>query len=291
MRIPFSLFPARVLKRISLFRPVASVLARKFPSLEVLLKQARSDMDGEDYITAALTNSLMVFALILILANLAQIYLKLQMIGLSIIISAAIALFAFTNSLIYPSIIVGRRVRAIERNLLPALQDFQAQINSGVPVFNAMVNISNSDYGEVSKEFAKAVREINAGKSQIIALSDLGAENPSLFFRRTLWQVSNGLTSGANMATVVKESIKSLADEQVIQIQEYGSRLSPLSMFYMLVAVIFPILAVTFIIILSSIISLAPTTTKIILWAFYILLLFAQIMFLGMIKSRRPNLI
>ncbi|HIH18325.1 MAG TPA: hypothetical protein HA282_01350 [Nanoarchaeota archaeon] len=291
MKIPFSILPGRILKRISLFRPIASVLARRFSSLDILLKQARSDIDKEEYITAALTNSLMVFTLILITSNLVQIYLKLQLISFSIFVSAAVALFVFINALVYPSIVVGRRIRAIERNLLPALQDFQAQINSGVPVFNAMVNISNSDYGEVSKEFAKAIREINAGKSQIEVLSDLGAENPSIFFRRSLWQISNGLTSGANMIIVVKESIKSLADEQVIQIQEYGSRLSPLSMFYMLIAVIFPILAVTFITILSSIISLPPLKVKAILWGFYVMLFFFQIMFLGMIKSRRPNLI
>ena len=291
MKIPFSILPGRILKRISLFRPIASVLARRFSSLDILLKQARSDIDKEEYITAALTNSLMVFTLILITSNLVQIYLKLQLISFSIFVSAAVALFVFINALVYPSIVVGRRIRAIERNLLPALQDFQAQINSGVPVFNAMVNNSNSDYGEVSKEFAKAIREINAGKSQIEVLSDLGAENPSIFFRRSLWQISNGLTSGANMIIVVKESIKSLADEQVIQIQEYGSRLSPLSMFYMLIAVIFPILAVTFITILSSIISLPPLKVKAILWGFYVMLFFFQIMFLGMIKSRRPNLI
>ncbi len=291
MRIPFSILPSRVLKRISLFRPFASSLARRFSSLDVLLKQARSDMDKEDYITASITNSLMIFTLILIVSNFVQIYLELQVISFSLFISASVALFVFANSIVYPSIVVGRRIRAIEKNLLPALQDFQAQINSGVPIFNTMVNISNSDYGEVSKEFAKAVREINAGKSQIEALSDLGADNPSIFFRRSLWQISNGLTSGANMMIVVRESIKSLADEQVIQIQEYGSRLSPLSMFYMLVAVIFPILAVTFIIILSSVISLSPIMTKVILWGFYGMLFFFQVMFLGMIKSRRPNLI
>ena len=291
MRFPFSILPTRILKRISLFRPPASVFARRFPSLDSLLKQARSDIDGEEYITAAITNSLMIFALFLILSNIAQIYLEVQLVGLSLFASAAIALFAFTNALIYPSIIVGRRVRAIEKNLLPALQDFQAQINSGVPIFNAIVNISNSDYGEVSKEFGQAVREINAGKSQVEALADIGAANPSLFFRRTLWQISNGLTSGANMTVVVKESIKSIADEQVIQIQEYGSRLSPLSMFYMLIAVIFPILAITFIIILSSIISLSATVTKLVLWGFFGMIVFLQIMFLGMIKSKRPNLI
>ena len=233
----------------------------------------------------------MIFIFFFLVLGIFQLAFKLQAISLSLTAAFVITLFAFTNSLFYPKIYVNKRVRDLERNLLPALQDFLAQINSGVPIFNVLVNLSNADYGEVSKEFGKVVRQINAGKSQIQALSDLGAENPSVFFRRSLWQISNGLTSGANMQVVVKESIKALADEQVIQIQEYGSRLSPLSMFYMLIAVILPILAITFIIILSSLISLTSTVMQLILWGLYVFLIFVQIMFLGLIKSRRPNLI
>ena len=291
MRLPFSILPTKILIRISLFRPIASKIAKRFPSLSTLLKQAKSDMSKEEYITIAITNALMVFVLLLIGSNIAQIYLETRAIALSIFIAAAGSLFVFGNSLIYPRMIVNRKVRKVERNLLPALQDFLAQINSGVPIFNVMVNVSNADYGEVSKEFGTAVREINAGKSQVEALADLGANNPSVFFRRALWQISNGLTSGSNMVTVVKESIRTLSEEQVIQIQEYGARLSPLSMFYMLIAVILPILAVTFIIILSTLISLSPTTMQFILWGLFGFIVFLQIMFIGLIKSRRPNLI
>lgn len=291
MKLPYSVLPIRILRRISLFRPIGNKIAKRFPSLSIQLRQAKSDMGKEEYVTVSITNALMVFVFLLILFNIIQIYLKFQVVVVSVFAAGAISLFILGNSLIYPNLIVKRRVRNIERNLLSALQDFLAQINSGVPIFNVLVNISNADYGEVSKEFGKAVREINAGKSQIEALADLGAANPSVFFRRTLWQISNGLTSGANMVTVVQESFKTLADEQVVQIQEYGSRLSPLSMFYMLIAVIMPILAVTFIIILSTLISLPPTLMQFMLWGLFALIIFIQIMFLGLIKSRRPNLI
>ncbi|MBU2497247.1 MAG: type II secretion system F family protein [Nanoarchaeota archaeon] len=291
MRLPFSVLPIRVLKRISLLRPFGSWLAKRFPNFDQLIKQTRYKTNKEEYFTIALTNALFLFIFFAILINIIQIFLGIQAIALSFFISFVIAVFIFSNSLIYPRLIVGRRIKNIERNLLPALQDFLAQINSGVPIFNVIVNVSNSNYGEVSKEFTKAVREINAGKSQSEALADLGADNPSVFFKRSLWQISNGLTSGANMVTVVKESIKAISDEQVLQIQEYGSNLSPLSMFYMLVAVIMPILAITFLIVISSLISISESIMQLILWGLFVLILFIQIMFLGIIKSKRPNLV
>ncbi len=291
MRLPFSLLPMKILRRLTLFHPIAERIARSFPHLDLLLKQAESDMKKGEYITSALNNAILFFIFSLIVLNALQIYFKIQVIVFALLASLLLSLFVFVNALIYPGIIVNRKVRNIEKNLMPAMQDMLAQLNSGVPIFNVLVNVSNADYGEVSKEFGKAVRRINAGVPQTEVLAEMGAKNPSIFFRRTVWQISNGLTSGANMVAVVRESIKTLADEQIVQIQEYGSRLSPLSMFYMIIAVILPILAITFMIILASLISLSQTVMQLILWGFYTFMIFVQIMFLGMIKSRRPNLL
>lgn len=291
MRFPFAVLPIQLLRRIGVLRPFGKKLVKGYPSLKLLLKQAKSDFDPEEYMTSILTNTLIIFVVVVIIANLFQIFLQIQAIVIGILTAGVLSIYIFTNSLLYPRLIVDRRIRNIERNLLSALQDLLAQINAGVPIFNVLVNISNADYGEVSKEFGRAVREINAGKSQVEALSDLGAANPSVFFRRTLWQISNGLTSGANMVSVVKESIKTLAEEQLLQIQEYGSQLSPLSMFYMLIAVIVPILAITFIIILSAFFAASKGAIQASLWGFYCLVVFMQLMFLGIIKSKRPNLI
>ena len=62
-------------------------------------------------------------------------------------------------------------------------------------------------------------------------------------------------------------------------------------MFYMLVAVIAPSLGMTFLIMLSSFIALSPEYTKIVFYGLYVAVIFFQIMFMGMIKSRRPNLL
>ena len=154
-----------------------------------------------------------------------------------------------------------------------------------------MVNISSAGYEELSGEFKKAVRKINAGFPQIEVLEELGEKNVSLYFRRTLWQISNGMKAGSDIALVIRDSIKALNEEQVLQIQTYGNKLNPLIMFYMLISVILPALAITFLTIISSLVSLPETLTVLMFVALFIFVILIQIVFLGAIKSARPSLL
>ena len=150
------------------------------------------------------------------------------------------------------------------------------------------MSISNGNYGAVSIEFKKIVKKINSGISQIEALEEVTKNNPSPFFRRSIWQLINGMREGSDIAKVIENITKTLSEEQLIQIQNYGGQLSPLAMFYMLIAVIIPSLSVTFITVISSFISAPELVTKILFWSLYGLVLFFQIIFLGLIKSKRP---
>jgi archaeal flagellar protein FlaJ len=93
------------------------------------------------------------------------------------------------------------------------------------------------------------------------------------------------------MSLVIHEEIKSLSEEQAIQIQSYGSKLNPLIVFYMLIAVVLPSLGITFLIIISSLLSVDSMMLKLFFIVAFIFVVFIQIMFLGIIKSRRPSLL
>ena len=99
------------------------------------------------------------------------------------------------------------------------------------------------------------------------------------------------MKAGSNISSVLEETLNNLSKEQIIQIEQYGSQLSPLAMFYMIIAVIMPALAMTMLIILSSFVYQEASTIKMVFFGIYVFILFFQIMFLGMIKTRRPNLI
>ncbi len=191
----------------------------------------------------------------------------------------------------YPKTYHLRKQKDIEKNIIPALQDILIQLNSGIPLFTIMTNISFSNYGELSLEFKKAIKRINSGELETEVLDDLGKQNPSLFFRRTLWQISNGMRAGSDMSIVIEDSLKSLNEEQLIQIQDYGNKLNPLIMFYMLISVIIPALSITFITIITSMANFSEGKVTMMLISLFIFTTLIQVMFLGLIKSKRPSLL
>ena len=62
-------------------------------------------------------------------------------------------------------------------------------------------------------------------------------------------------------------------------------------MFYMMGAVILPALGITFLIVLSSFIELETLLIKLLFWGLLGAVVFFQIIFSGVIKSKRPSLL
>ena len=293
IKLPFTFLPPQAVFRLS--RPFMSAAKRimpMFPFLEMDLRQLGYKETAERYLAMCLfsTISFSVFMGVLFGIVLAAAKMENGFVA-GIIIALIFALFVFFQQVLYPKMLIRKRIRAIEKNLMPALQNILIQLNSGVPAFNILVNISSGKYGDLSKEFGKAVREINAGKSQVDALEEMATNNPSMLFRRAIWQLVNGMKAGGDISAVMAEIINALNEQQMIQIQNYGAQLSPLAMFYMLMAVKVPSLSVTFIIVIASFIAMSPFVVKLLFWGLLAVVVFMQMMFLGVIKSRRPNLL
>lgn len=289
-KIPFTISDLEILKRKS--KPFVKFTRLKKTKLSNYLLHSGEKIDRRQYLSIAYRSfllNILTFAVVFTSALGIMRASNFYFYGLgSAFLVSFLVLF---NQLNYPRLFSLNKQRDIEKNLISVLQDMTVQLNSGVPMFRIIVNIAESKYGEVSVEFHKIAKEINAGVSQIEAIEKYGKLNSSPYFRRILWQLSNGMRSGSDMSIVMQEAISSLTEEQEIQIQGYGSKLNPLIMFYMLMAVILPSLGVTFLIIISSLLNLESTVTKIIFLGIFGFVIFMQIMFLGLIKSRRPSLL
>ncbi len=289
--IPFTFSDIERLKKKSIVFS-SSIKPRKKSRLKEDLKDTGITITREEYLGICYRSFIITFVSLFIASNTILFLIKVkEFYILSFGLAFLFSTFVFFSQTIYPKIYVSRKQREIEKNLLPALEDILIQLNSGIPLFNIMVNISDGDYGVLSLEFKKAVKRINAGEPEFQALNEIGKTNPSVFFRRTLWQISNGINAGSDMSIVIKDSIKALNEEQIIQIQNYGSRLNPLIVLYMLLAVIVPALSVTFLTVISSMISLQKEMTILLFIALFVFDILFQIMFLGLIKSRRPSLL
>jgi pilus assembly protein TadC len=160
------------------------------------------------------------------------------------------------------------------------------QVKSGVPLFDALVSISNGNYGLISKEFKICTKKISTGLDQTIALEELALRNPSLHFRRIVWQITSAIKTGANLGETLDSIVYNLSQEQKVMIRKYGSQLNPLAMMYMMLAVIIPSLGITFLIIFSAFSGVA--VTEMVFYGILFALAFFQFTFIGIVKSRRP---
>ncbi|MBI3622888.1 type II secretion system F family protein [Candidatus Pacearchaeota archaeon] len=289
-QIPFTFSDLEILKRKS--KNFMRYTSTKKTALNQYLKNAGVNIEKREYLAIVLKRllyNLLIFSVVFssILGILRAKYFYIFGLGASMLISG----FIFFSQRNYPKIYSLNKQRDIEKNLIPVLQDMMVQLNSGVPIFRILVNISEADYGIVSAEFKKVVKEINSGVSQIDAIEKYAKINTSKYFRRVLWQISNGMRSGSDMSIVIDEEIKSLSEEQAIQIQSYGSKLNPLIVFYMIIAIILPSLGITFLIIISSLLGIEESIIKVVFFLIFAVVIFIQIMFLGIIKSRRPSLL
>ena len=265
---------------------------KKPSKLQQYLSKIDLEITESEYLSICYGSS--VFSFIIFYA-LSSTILVLTKVSLPFLYSAGIALvfafFVMFSQMIYPKVFDSRRVRNVEKNLIPALEDILVQLNSGIPLFNILINIASSDYGPLSDEFKRAVKKINSGFPQIEVLEELSERNSSNFFKRTLWQISNGMRAGSDISIVIEESIKTLTEEQLLQIQNYGNKLNPLIMFYMVISVIIPALSIAFLTIISSMAGLPESLTTKLFISVFVFVMIVQIMFLGIIRSTRPSLL
>lgn len=291
IKIPFCPFPFRTIKQVSThFEGFGQTISKSFPQLSLELEQAEIKIDAKDFGAIIFTLTLFYFVIITVIAALFTYRLAPDMLlFLPPTAGGVFALLIFIQLSVYPKIQVKKKVRDIERHLVFALRTILVEIKSSVTLFDAMNIIAIGNYGEISRAFKKTIEEINTGTIEEDALDEMGTKNPSLFFRRAIWQIVNGLKAGADVSAVISSLVESMEKEQKNEVKLYGSALKLLSLVYMMLGVIVPALGLTLLIILSTFPQI--TIDEIIFWVMLLMLIVAQFMYLGMIKSKRPNLI
>lgn len=267
--------------------PLAESIHGMIPGLEDDLRGARMENDPEEYLAFSVFKSFQA-AVVLLFSGLSLGYMfniDLFTKG-SAIISPIVGIFVFISIAFRPRIKAKRIARQIEKNLPYALRHMLIEVSSGISLYQAMVSVSQ-DYEEASDEFEKIVSDVQGGKPQIEALEESIARTQSQIYRRSMWQMINAIKSGANVTATLESLVDTIVEEQKLEVQNYGEDLNPFILMYLMLAVIFPSLGVTLMIVLSSFTGFAIEGNT-----FYFIiggLIVFQIFFLNLIKSRRPE--
>jgi len=289
--IPFSPFPLYFLKSVSQkFLGIGDFISGAFPALRLELKQAEINLTEKEYGAIIFILASFYFIVIALISALllirlypAFVYIAPPFFGLAAALLILIQLSSF------PRITIRKKIRDLERNLIFAMRIILIQLKSGIGLFDALSLVSRQDYGRVSTEIRKAVDEISSGTLEEEALQKLATHDPSPFFRKSLWQLVNGMKSGTDVVKVIDDLVSSLTKEQGLQIRRYGGVLRLFSLVYMMLGVIVPALGITFLIILGSFPQIQMG--EIFFWMLLFFLIIGQFLFVGLVKSKRPNLL
>jgi len=287
-RIPFVPFPlGMALKIARKFIKTGDKITRH-SAIGTYLKQSEMDIDAREYAALAFFSSIFWFFLTLSAFTALGKFLALEFVYFTFLFPILISLISFMYIMFYPKLLIVRKVKDLENNLLYGLRHLTIQVKSGVSLFDALVSVSRQNYGNLSNEFGLCTKKISTGVPEDRALEELALKNPSLHFRRVIWQIINSMKAGTDLRDTLESIVNNISSEQRIAIRKYGSQLNPLAMMYMMLAVIIPSLGITFLIILSSFSGFPITRT--IFFGILLLLIVFQFAFIGIIKNRRPSI-
>ncbi|MBU2561144.1 MAG: type II secretion system F family protein [Nanoarchaeota archaeon] len=185
-----------------------------------------------------------------------------------------------------PDMKILRIEREIDREIVYAGRYLIIEMESGISIYDSFKYVANN-YPVIGKYFRNIVEDIDLGTTIDDALNRAVELTPSQNFRRVLWQIINSMTTGADVATSLNTVIEQIVREQRIELNEYGRKLNPIAMFYMIVAVILPSIGITMFVILVSFLSIKLTLSTLIMIA--CMMGFVQFLFYTVVKSSRPS--
>ena len=260
------------------------IIARSLHNLKHNLKKAGINYKPEEFVkrtffsTFYMTTGVVVF-FALILAKFGVLK------SVMVIFIPIIFFILFSYMLKLPEIRISKMEKEISKEIVFAGRHLIIELESGVPLYNALINISKN-YQAIGTYFKEIVNKVDLGTSMEDAMTEAVEYIPSNDFRRLLWQILNSVRTGSNISESLASVLEQIAREQTIEVSKYSRKLNPYAMFYMIIAVILPTLGVTMMIVLSSFIEFELNLTILLVIAF--LLAFVQFMFLSLIKFSRP---
>ncbi len=195
----------------------------------------------------------------------------------------------FNYLMLYPDAMIIKRRKEIDYEVAFAGRHLVIALKSGMPLFSAITSLS-TDYGYVSKEFARISEKVSLGTPLTQAIRDAASTNPSKYLVRVLLQISNSLASGADVGSSLETVIDQISREQMIQLREYGQKLTPFVMFYMMFGIILPAIGIAGVVVLTTVISAAKLglPSSILTFAFALIIIVQYLLF-GVIESSRPK--
>lgn len=254
-KIPVLLFSWNTVRRIGRrLKSIGKIVVKLNPKLNIIFKKLGVDVKPEAYAAASFMSSF-IYGLVLSAILLLAFWLTgdvEEKINIAIAAGLGIWMLFLTLHMIYPGIVLKKIAVKEGKDLLFALREIMMDVNSGVPLFAALKNVAEAEYGYISYDFKSVTEKIESGTSEREALRELAIKTESDHVKRAVWQMVNALESGAGMGGALSGIVQSVEEKTYRDIKDYTSNLNFLMLIYMFTAAVIPSLGVTFMVLLSA---------------------------------------
>ena len=188
-----------------------------------------------------------------------------------------------------PKMKANKRRQEIESDLIYTVRHFLLRMECGGSLLNALEDTSKLNTIS-AKYFGEVIHDINIGSPIEDAIDYAIKFTPSDRFKELMNVVKNSLKTGSDVKKSIKSNLDEMANDKILEIKAYGKKLSPLSMFYMILGTIVPSIGASVFVIASTFFPsfLEGNIAQAILIFFSALLIIGQIGFYLMFKSIRP---
>ncbi len=286
----------KLLKRFIRFSKKFKGLVKKikafYPNLDSNLDSCNIKLSAEDFLGVNLVRSILissVFFIILVIyfyfSEKIMVFKKLPFLFLLSFIVFFLAFLIFNNS---PKLMAKNKIKRLEKELPEFIQQLYIRVTAGMPLYAGIENIAQKNYGEISDLARRIVAYVKGGMNEVEALERISKEMPSKKLSKLFWQITNSIKSGADISKTLNLMAQDLEKEQIISIDEFSSKLTPLTMMYLLLTIIFPALGTSFLIIISSLFG--GGIRKEFLWILPIYVIIINMVFFRLMNKIKQNI-
>ncbi len=255
------------------------IIARSVPGLKLKLLQARLPDTPEYYVRkTAFTSFVLAFGLSIV------IFLFIPK-PIVFLFFPVVFFLAFLYLMGYVDLRIQKLNKEINKEIVYAGRFLIIELESGVPLYQAFRNLAKN-YETIGVYFQELVERVDLGTPMEDSLNEMITITPSPDLRKMLWQLLNSMRTGSEVTTALSAVFDQIVREQQIAVKEYGRKLNPMAMFYMMIAIIVPSLGTIMLIVLTSFLGLNLSLFAYLFIALFIG--FIQFMFLAVIRSSRP---
>ena len=181
------------------------------------------------------------------------------------------------------------RVGHINRLIPYALRHMATQLSSGIGLPETMTSVSQADYGAMSEEFDRVIRDMHAGTSMEEALMSMSKRVDSEPLRRAIRQIQRTLRIGGDLARTLNTLADETAFEMRMKLRDYTQSLNMITMIYMFASAVIPALLMVVIMVSAGRggAGISPSAAGVL---YLVILPFMLIYFVMMIKRFEPRL-